>query len=177
VAGGQVGSGSVPEEKPPGVLDEGRAPAWTLLEQLDDMPPHRVRKLQPVPAQLDPWRPGLQVHVLSFDAGDPGQVLSVKDHKKACDANVRGNAFFVKEPVRQVGSQLVVLDIGRGLRRPHGDGGCWKVDQMLADCPEQELPGPVAGAGACQPLIDIGPAEPGQSAPQPDPGHQFDCGA
>lgn len=135
------------------------------------MPPHRVRKLQPVRAQLDPWRRGLRVHVLSFDADDPGQVLSVEDDKKAGDANVRGNALFVKELVGQVGSQLVVLDMGRGLRGPQGNGGCWKAEQMLADCPEQELPRPVAGARACQPLIDIGPATgsaaPGASADPP----------
>ena len=73
-------------------------------------------------------------------------MLAIEDDEKAGDANVRGNAVLVKEPVGQVGSQLVVLDIGRGLRHPQRDGGCREVEQMLADCPEQELPDPVAGA-------------------------------
>jgi hypothetical protein len=86
------------------------------------VPPHWVREFQPVLAQPDPRRHGFQVHVLSLDAGNPGQVLPVEDNEKACDANVRRNGFFVKELMGQVGPQLVVLDIGRGLRHAPRDG-------------------------------------------------------
>jgi len=104
-------------------------------------------------------------------------VLAIEDDEKASDTNVRGNAFFMKEPVSQVDPQLIVLDSGWGLRHPQRDSGYRKVQQMLAYCPEQELSDLVVGARACQPLVDVGSAEPGQTASRPGPGHQVNRGA
>jgi hypothetical protein len=149
-----MSSGSVSEEEPLGAFDERRIPARPLRDQLGNVSTHRLGELQPVLTQLDPWGRGCWVDALSFDAGDPRKVLAIEDDEKTGNANVCGKPFFMKQSVSQVDAQLVVLDGRWGLGQPQRDGGYRKVQQTLADCPKQELPGPVAGARACQPLVD-----------------------